>query len=237
MYQTFAFLMVEATGFCPWAEFPRTDRITEEINCRFRMLVTRTHGNTWFRFYPSTQTKNTVQPCGYTVFLVEATGFEPTTFASRTQRATNCATPRFSVFLNIVYSHGNANIIPNTFPLVKPFFSNIASLSRIILSVYPIFPCFSHSVPLLFFISTLTCPRHFEKTRLFYNHVFITFKQLFFNNRRVAIFQTSEQLRCAARFMEFHRHVFQTHRQRFVRIRHRQGSLFRIGKAHVFKGN
>ena len=27
--------------------------------------------------------------------LVEATGFEPTTFASRTQRATNCATPRY----------------------------------------------------------------------------------------------------------------------------------------------
>ena len=71
----------------------------------------------------------------YTIFgfLVEATRFELTTFASRTQRATNCATPRFSVFLNILYAHGNANIIPNTFPLVKPFFSNIASLSRIIL--------------------------------------------------------------------------------------------------------
>ena len=67
----------------------------------------------------------------------------------------------------VLYAHGNANIIPNTFLLVKPFFLNIASLSRIILSVYPIFPCFSHGVPLLFFISTLTCPRHFEKTRLF----------------------------------------------------------------------
>ena len=30
--------------------------------------------------------------------LVEATGLEPTTFASRTQRATNCATPRYSLF-------------------------------------------------------------------------------------------------------------------------------------------
>ena len=30
--------------------------------------------------------------------MVEATGFEPTTFASRTQRATNCATPRFGFF-------------------------------------------------------------------------------------------------------------------------------------------
>ena len=30
--------------------------------------------------------------------LVEATGFEPTTFASRTQRATSCATPRFFQF-------------------------------------------------------------------------------------------------------------------------------------------
>ena len=29
-----------------------------------------------------------------TTFLVEATGFEPTTFASRTRRATSCATPR-----------------------------------------------------------------------------------------------------------------------------------------------
>ena len=47
---------------------------------------------------PSTKTKNTVQPQGFTVFLVEATGFEPTTFASRTQRATNCATPRFGFF-------------------------------------------------------------------------------------------------------------------------------------------
>ena len=31
-------------------------------------------------------------------FLVEATGFEPTTFASRTLRATSCATPRFFQF-------------------------------------------------------------------------------------------------------------------------------------------
>ena len=31
-------------------------------------------------------------------FLVEATGFEPTTLWSRTQRATNCATPRFGFF-------------------------------------------------------------------------------------------------------------------------------------------
>ena len=37
-------------------------------------------------------------------FLVEATGFEPTTFASRTQRATSCATPRFFKFLSIFVS-------------------------------------------------------------------------------------------------------------------------------------
>ena len=36
--------------------------------------------------------------------LVEATGFEPTTFAARTQRATNCATPRFFSFLSIFVS-------------------------------------------------------------------------------------------------------------------------------------
>ena len=36
--------------------------------------------------------------------LVEATGFEPTTFASRTRRATSCATPRFFNFLSIFVS-------------------------------------------------------------------------------------------------------------------------------------
>ena len=49
-------------------------------------------------------------------FLVEATGFEPTTFASRTQRATNCATPRYyCVFLG--FCPWNAIIISN--PLLK----------------------------------------------------------------------------------------------------------------------
>ena len=33
-------------------------------------------------------------------FLVEATGFEPTTSWSRTMRATNCATPRFLLFIS-----------------------------------------------------------------------------------------------------------------------------------------
>ena len=36
--------------------------------------------------------------------MVEATGFEPTTFASRTRRATSCATPRFFNFLSIFVS-------------------------------------------------------------------------------------------------------------------------------------
>ena len=36
--------------------------------------------------------------------MVEATGFEPTTFASRTRRATSCATPRFFSFLSIFVS-------------------------------------------------------------------------------------------------------------------------------------
>ena len=36
--------------------------------------------------------------------MVEATGFEPTTFASRTRRATSCATPRFFQFLSIFVS-------------------------------------------------------------------------------------------------------------------------------------
>ena len=57
-------------------------------------LLARTHGNTCF-LATVASTKNTVQPQGYTVFLVEATGIEPTTSASRTLRATSCATPRY----------------------------------------------------------------------------------------------------------------------------------------------
>ena len=38
------------------------------------------------------------------IFLVEATGFEPTTLWSRTIRATSCATPRFFNFLSIFVS-------------------------------------------------------------------------------------------------------------------------------------
>ena len=38
------------------------------------------------------------------IFLVEATGFEPTTLWSRTIRATSCATPRFFSFLSIFVS-------------------------------------------------------------------------------------------------------------------------------------
>ena len=37
-------------------------------------------------------------------YLVEATGFEPTTLWSRTIRATSCATPRFFKFLSIFVS-------------------------------------------------------------------------------------------------------------------------------------
>ena len=44
------------------------------------------------------QIKNAGNLSDFLHFLVEATGFEPTTFASRTQRATNCATPRFGFF-------------------------------------------------------------------------------------------------------------------------------------------
>ena len=44
------------------------------------------------------QIKNAGNSSNFLHFLVEATGFEPTTFASRTQRATNCATPRFGFF-------------------------------------------------------------------------------------------------------------------------------------------
>ena len=58
----------------------------------------------------------------YRPIVVEATGFEPTTFASRTQRATNCATPRR--FLR------NANIITNTCVIVNPFLVGLSNLFK-----------------------------------------------------------------------------------------------------------
>ena len=48
--------------------------------------------------------KNAGNSSNFLHFLVEATGFEPTTFASRTRRATSCATPRFFSFLSIFVS-------------------------------------------------------------------------------------------------------------------------------------
>ena len=169
----------------PRAEFPRADKLMEELNHPVRTLVTRPHSNTWFAFtrcldqkcgattrlhrifgrgdgilafsgaprsdvinvvlccqifhYPSfvkqsvllsqngsppripsqaVESKNSRNTDGDTAVLVEATGFEPTTFASRTQRATNCATPRYFAFPPL---DGNAYIITNAFPKVNPF--------------------------------------------------------------------------------------------------------------------
>ena len=44
--------------------------------------------------------KGTEVPFG---FMVEATGFEPTTLWSRTIRATNCATPQYGYSVRIYY--------------------------------------------------------------------------------------------------------------------------------------
>jgi len=43
--QGFTVFLVEATGICQKAEFPRADKQTEEIDRHIRTLVTRTHGN------------------------------------------------------------------------------------------------------------------------------------------------------------------------------------------------
>ena len=59
--------------------------------------------------------------------MVEATGFEPTTFASRTQRATNCATPRFFL-VNFLLTRRNAYIIANEFLKVNPFYIETESI-------------------------------------------------------------------------------------------------------------
>ena len=48
--------------------------------------------------------KNAGNSSNFLHFLVEATGFEPTTLWSRTIRATSCATPRFFSFLSIFVS-------------------------------------------------------------------------------------------------------------------------------------
>ena len=48
--------------------------------------------------------KNAGNSSNFLHFLVEATGIEPTTSASRTLRATSCATPRFFKFLSIFVS-------------------------------------------------------------------------------------------------------------------------------------
>ena len=50
------------------------------------------------------QIKNAGNCLNFLHFLVEATGFEPTTLWSRTIRATSCATPRFFNFLSIFVS-------------------------------------------------------------------------------------------------------------------------------------
>ena len=50
------------------------------------------------------QIKNAGNCLNFLHFLVEATGFEPTTLWSRTIRATSCATPRFFSFLSIFVS-------------------------------------------------------------------------------------------------------------------------------------
>ena len=94
----FSCILWVATGICPKGRTSKRQQLLCYIPnyyCgRFSHTPTVIHGF----WQPSTKTKNTVKPCGCTVFLVEATGFEPTTFASRTQRATNCVTPRFGFF-------------------------------------------------------------------------------------------------------------------------------------------
>ena len=61
----------------------------------------------------SERSKKYGKPFGLPYFLVEATGFEPTTSWSRTMRATNCATPRIVWY-----------IITDAFSKVKSFSPN-----------------------------------------------------------------------------------------------------------------
>ena len=74
--------------------------------------------------------KNTVQPQGFTVFLVEATGIEPTTSASRTLRATSCATPRFFQFLSIFVSGQTCGQATYFERFVKKFTARIVSVVK-----------------------------------------------------------------------------------------------------------
>ena len=138
---TIASIKNTATEICRFrfAE-PRQSVVAHQLSFLFQTLrfslLARTHGNTCF-LETIASIKNTVQPQGYTVFLVEATGIEPTTSASRTLRATSCATPRFFISL-----HRNAFIIADTFLKVNSFlqaFTNNFYPHNILLTNFTIF--------------------------------------------------------------------------------------------------
>ena len=81
-------------GSAQRAEFPRADKKGGRNKPSFsdaRHANPRYHVASCNR---RSTTKNRGTPKGVPRFLVEATGIEPTTSASRTLRATSCATPR-----------------------------------------------------------------------------------------------------------------------------------------------
>ena len=69
--------------------------------------------------------------------MVEATGFEPTTSASRTLRATNCATPRFSNILrHLLYFDLFILILPEKDTRVLSNFFRLSGANFLIIIAY-----------------------------------------------------------------------------------------------------
>ena len=86
--------MVEATGICPKG---RVSSRRQEKGRNKPSFSDARHANPRYHVASCNRrstTKNRGTPKGVPRFLVEATGIEPTTSASRTLRATSCATPR-----------------------------------------------------------------------------------------------------------------------------------------------
>ena len=105
LYQTFDFLLVEATGFEPTTFASRTQRATNCATPRFGFF--RKWSNMWsnhlFRdFFIKLYWRNCQVFQGVQRFS-KITASRPVA-VSRTQRATNCATPRFFKFLSIFVS-------------------------------------------------------------------------------------------------------------------------------------
>ena len=105
--QGYTVFLVEATGIAPLAARPTPTFLTSSFSTKSPLSQSYVWQsvllpqNSSYPRSPShvAKSKNSRNTCGDTAVLVEATGIEPTTSASRTLRATSCATPRFSIFL------------------------------------------------------------------------------------------------------------------------------------------